>query len=152
MTLNLIEKPVCRTCSWCEELLKGEELENLSIRDGEMLCDNCDEEWRADNMFRCVQCDCLESVEYRGIPGTLFVAFNDEADVDPGVYEVTDNPYYTSDMLSMWLNKEAVRRIGDIPEGLVQDWFPIEHFCRDCSEKLKDSLMSNPTPGQEGKS
>lgn len=124
-------------CTWCDQELSDDELEApYSTEDNEILCDEC---YYEEYEFTC--CWCEEHGLQKNQHKILVIFDENEADMPVGVYEITHFPYYTDDMLSMWLTKWALKKLTDLPEGLEQGYYPCGHLCKSCQGKIKQMII-----------
>lgn len=133
---------VVTKCFWCDRELDDEEYESPQVCDGEVTCDEC---YRRKYCFDCCRCQEYEDNEVRDKPGRLLVVFDaDEAGLPvSGLYEIVEWPYYTSDMFSMWFNREAIRYVGYIHFSNY-DIYPCGHLCERCAQKARDEAKFCP--------
>jgi hypothetical protein len=119
-------------CSQCGHVAPDDD--SYWGEDDEPLCESC---WR-DEQFVCCKCDEYEWVSQQGRIGGLVVVADDDSGVPVGVYEVTEHPYYTAGLIgSSWLHDWALKRIGDVPNGVDTDGYPVGHLCRGCEKKIR---------------
>lgn len=93
-----------------------------------------------EDTFECRSCGEREDHEHRG---ALLVVFDaDDAGLDDaGLYLVKRWPFYTNAMISSWLHKHALQRLGDVPAGVEEDgYYPCGFLCGTCSSRVRRGL------------
>jgi hypothetical protein len=120
-------------CDWC-----GEEVTDYTDIGGKAICSECNGD--GDDESQCCLCGEYQPNEFFGGIGSLMAVVNDEADVPEGIYEILERPFYASNHLSMWLYKEAVKKLGDSTFDLDTDGFAIGFFCPECCAEVRQQL------------
>lgn len=114
----------CESCdclgdSWSEsfEYVKSKEMR---------LCESC---YRAEHAFECCKCenhDCHEA------PGRLAVLTEKYGELEPGLYRIKSWPFYADGMIEGYLFEDAFERIGDAPNEVDTEGYPVGFLCCDC--------------------
>jgi hypothetical protein len=114
-------KVECHECG--AKVRRGDAFEN---KEDLPLCENC-----FDAYPTCPICDA-NPVWDEGEVGGVVLVFDDNTGVPAGCYQVTEHPFYWSDMISSsGLYPEALSRIGELPSE-VQNSYPVHGICDDC--------------------
>lgn len=126
-------------CSWCKQDLNDEESQSpRSNKFNEPLCDTC---YMDEYMISCDWCEEYYDKSERGAIGSLLVAF-DGCGVEPGVYEVTEHPYWYSNYFDTWLEKDAIKKLSaELPFDNCD--YLIGHLCPDCCRKWREQDANN---------
>jgi hypothetical protein len=122
-----------------------------------ILCSDCGNEFDDDESYRsptgneiCFACfhdshfTCCLCLDYQPNPeqgaiGNLLVIINaEEAGMPTGLYEVVSRPYWYSDYISMSLYPDSLRCIGDVPNRVDTNDYPVGHLCNQCSLKARE--------------
>ncbi len=53
-------------------------------------------------------------------------------DLQPGIYKITDRPYYVDGMITGWFIESALERVCDVPDGVYTNRYPAGHLCQEC--------------------
>ena len=123
-------------CACCGESLDEEEVEYPRLDcDDVPICDDC---WSEEHEFTCDWCEEYGLVEDQH--NMLVVFDEDETNFPTGIYEIVRFPYYTSNMLSMWLHEWALKKLMDLPKDLDEGMYPCGHLCMDCQWIIKRKL------------
>lgn len=89
----------------------------------------------------CCWCENYEHKQHRDAIRNLLVVFDEvEARADTsGIYGITTHPYYTHNYFHAWLDKDAIERLGDLPNDLAnKEWdYPVGHLCCECEVHLR---------------
>jgi hypothetical protein len=118
-----------RKCSECDNKLTSEEIEYPYLGyDDKPICSECE---CREYHFTCAICQDCDDIKFQH---TVLLVFDDDAGVAPGVYRITDRPYFGGSMFSSSIYGSSVSRIGDLPEGLECN-YPCGHACRGCIEE-----------------
>jgi len=125
-------------CTFCGEELDIEEEECPQYdNEGDVICDNC---YRENFLFTCVYCQDYGLLENRGDIGSLFASTSEEdTDLQNGIYEIIDHPFYISDMFSMRILEDSVKLISTDISKIHTRGYPIGFLCEECSQKIKES-------------
>lgn len=118
------------TCSYNGCKLTPAEIAEPYMHDGEMYCEECDEEWRIENESECsFCCDWFEDDDL----SECFVVVDVE-DVEPGLYRPLEYPYYAAPMIGRSTFYDgAIERIGSLlrPER-IDTGYPCAFVCKQC--------------------
>ncbi len=126
-------------CDWCGNELDEEEREAPRLTaEKKPICDDCHHK---EYEFTCCWCEEYGDNEVQHKILVVFVptsaSYGDK--VQPGVYEITGGPYWTSDYFSSWLDKNNLKRMCSLPEDLQEDdpYYPVGHLCEGCQVEMK---------------
>jgi hypothetical protein len=125
-------------CAICGALLSDEEDEDPAIRDGEIICDECEEEHY---QFLCSWC---ENYDEKEIQHRYLVVF-DHKDVGlphNGLYQITRLPYYTAPLIGRGeMDARALTWLGSLPScAEAPDGYPCGHLCTACQTRALDEI------------
>lgn len=116
-------------CTWCGDPLEGEELDNPGKIEGDIVCDECCEDWEYENSFECAVC---HERHIDGEQSNFFILVDESLGI-PGLYEAMEFPFYAQPMLGRpWMYEDAVRRVGELPAGAQVEEAPCEYVCTSC--------------------
>ena len=120
-------------CANCEEEIKGEEeIESPHKVYDETVCDECYDEWFAEESSECPVC-CEHFLDED--LSEHFIVFDSEV-AEPGIYKPTEFPYYGQPMIGRGhMYRNAITRIGFIPAGVERDCYPCAYICAGCLER-----------------
>ena len=122
-------------CSQCEEELKGEgEIESPHEVDDETVCDECYDDWFAEESSECpVCCDYFLDDEL----SEYFIVFDPEI-AEPGIYKPKEFPYYSQPMIGRGtMYRPSISRIGFIPVGVERECYPCANICVFCLDRRR---------------
>lgn len=127
-TETVSAKPRCQRCN---DALAGEELEAPTDIDGEIVCDDCYDEWFLDHSFKCPLCDERQVEDQKSDHFVLFDGYYGT----PGLYKALCFPFYREPMVGYGeLFADDIDRVGPVP-GLAQnDGFPCAFVCKACAD------------------
>ena len=120
--------------AYCERCNREmDEYESISYEDIEM----CTECW-SDLHFICCLCQSEVPEAQQGeIGNCLVVTHAEEAGAKIGLYEIIGHPYYYYGYVVMNLYEHSIRYIGNPPDSIDTEGYPVGHLCTECSTKLK---------------
>ncbi len=121
-------------CQVCGEAIPIPDDGRFEAGEYEVLCGDC---YIDDFTFECVRCHESKPIEEQGQIGAhIVIVDEDEADKPVGLYRILNHPYYVSAVVGAgWIIGSAVDRVGDVPQGIDTDGYPVGHLCRECSAK-----------------
>ncbi len=131
--------PEAAKCAWCGYDLDDEEREcpRLDSQD-EPICDNC---YHESYEFTCCNCENYDDQDIQHEMLVVLVptsaSYGDK--VQPGVYRITDGPYWSTDYFSSCLHAYQLAWLCSLPDSLQDDdsYYPVGHLCRDCQKKMQ---------------
>lgn len=127
-------------CAYCGESLVGEEADDpRKDGSGDVMCDEC---WHDQHEYTCDLCEDYEECgdhQHEMLVVWETVGGSGGRSVEPGIYRIVEWPYWTSDMLSMWLHKESLSCIAALPAG--KQGRGCGHLCRKCQAKIAGAAI-----------
>lgn len=123
-------------CALCGVELKTDPGEEpYRDEDDDAICCDC---YGEHYLFACCGCRELGHIEDQHNMVVVFDA--DGAGLPdgwtPGLYLVTDRPYYTSAWVGAgWLHANRLERIAEVPSKAKGDGHPCGHLCLECQHK-----------------
>ena len=129
MKTESVQTPCCLRCG---NELDDEELDYpRKDEDGDAICDECFHEHYE---FTC--CWCCEYGDVKD-QHNLLVVFEEVSDVKPGIYKITERPYYICAMIgSSWLIPGSLVRIAELNPDMDGNNYPCGHLCLECQKKV----------------
>ena len=138
-------------CTHCGEPLDQEEAASPrrdEDGDGDILCDEC---WHLRYEFTCCRCEEYDHVK---VQHRYLVVFEEvqglSGMVKPGLYRISELPYWADGMIEYHFYETALERVGDVPK--IARWnprtraydlietlecnYPCGHLCSRCQEAL----------------
>ena len=118
-------------CVYC-----GDEVENDYYRDedGDKMCDNC---YGEKYEFSCVGCYDIKEKENNQNHIYITKEMAEEQDIETGIYEIINLPWYVSDYFSMVVIKESLKKILDLPAQFDNHEL-CDYLCSDCVKKFME--------------
>lgn len=128
-------------CKYCGGLLDDEERGSPRLdSDGDIMCDDC-----YDEHYRSICPMCGDYYELESEESDIFLLFDEDIGVDPGIYRPTSYPFYSQPLIgSPHVYDGAVELIGGI--DAVDSWIrdeiltPATFVCKTCEEKILRKL------------
>jgi len=109
-------------------------------RDGDLWCYEC---YTEKYQFICAWCEDFGDVDDQHQYLLVFDA--EEAGLDvPGVYRVTDLPYYTSALIGGgWMWQQSLQYLGPLPRTVQPEYqeYPCGHLCLECQREMLAELV-----------
>jgi len=137
--IDFIIKHKCECDSCGESIFEMDDFPELTIEDGELLCESC-----YDNEYYDVCPICEESYDTKGYEADHFVLNEtaaDELEMEPGIYKALEFPFYRACIISGFKN------FFDNKIKLVVPIRINEHkkakFGENCQEVESDMICSN---------
>jgi len=122
-------------CSICHEPFDIE-YEGVDI-DDKYCCEDC----RWEYTWPCQLCGNSELEDKKGDIGTMLIVNEAIEGASPGIYEITEHPYYCQGLCSGgWIFRSAIKWVGPVPTGenKIETYdYPCGHVCRWCDDKVK---------------
>lgn len=120
-------------CDDCKQMYDTwNNFDHYITRTGERLCESCSD---AKAVYHC----CIAGIDepdYHEAPGRMMVVTEAVGNVEPGLYRITDWPFYSDGMISMDLFKDVLTRIGDVPEDADTGDYAIGFICQKEEQKI----------------
>lgn len=128
-----------RHCSYCSEELKGEDLTNPMMYDGEPYCERCYGQECEGQCDRCGNFVVKDEVAMR--PGELLAFWEETNGLKPGYYRVLRWPIYMDGMITGFVltdNLQFVLPLDDKGKLAAKDaWTPGGSLCLECRTEIQ---------------
>jgi hypothetical protein len=123
-------------CAHCENVIDPDENYPGGPNGEDDLCADC----YCDSTFTCGICgeNTDKSQEYQMLLIRNACPGDNGEDVKPGIYQVTGSPCWRSFILSSEIVTHNIKRIADLPSGLVvdPDDYPCASICAKCQKEF----------------
>jgi hypothetical protein len=130
----------CTSCGYA--ITDPDEMKNpYRDEDDCEICSNC---YHEHYEFTCCWCQEDEHVDYQHV--LLVVGDEEGAGVARGVYRIIHLPYYSDGIIEGSLVESSLERIAGVPDGLTIGYYPCGHLCRECQQKIENTLTMRDEP------
>jgi hypothetical protein len=133
-------------CEYCCQVLSDEEAASPHQDDaGDVMCDECYSEHYE---YLCPLCQDLVETDSNQEHIVVTPALAEQQEMEPGIYRVTELPWFSSDYFSMTVHQHALTRVADLPAAL-SDMVCGDYVCEHCVRKHAVGAATSATPTSE---
>ncbi len=125
----------CEECgeladSWSQNI---EYIESI----GKRLCEGC---YQSKHGFACCAC---ENHDCHTAPGRLAVVAQEVQGLLPGLYQITEWPFWADGMISGYLYEDTFKHVGEVPEKADTGDYAIGFLCVECETAINTPMEAD---------